>query len=292
MIGPRPTEGRIESLGWVTFAYLVAFAVALWVISRSGPGHSLRTLIVADVVATFVVFAFSIRWQNGSVYDPYWSVVPPLFALYWIGEATRALPLRQVLVTVLVFAWAIRLTYNWARGWPGLHHEDWRYVDIYAKAPMPKWLASLLAIHIFPTVQVILGSLPLIPALARGAAPYNLLDAIALVVTGGAILIETVADEQMRRFARSKQSGGIMQDGLWARSRHPNYFGEVSFWWGLFLFGLAADASYWWTIVGPLTMTLMFHFASIPLLDQRSLARRPGYAEHMQRVGALIPWPR
>ena len=288
----KPNCGRVESFAWVVFAYLVALAVALWVVARSSPGHPVRTMIVADVVATLVIFAYSIRWNNGSVYDPYWSVVPPLFALYWIGEARDALALRQGLVTVLVFAWAIRLTANWARGWQGLHHEDWRYIDIYAKAPMPKWLASLLAIHILPTVLVILGSLPLIPALAHGELRFGMIDAIALVVTGGAILIETVADEQLRAFARRKQPGGIIQDGLWARSRHPNYFGEVSFWWGLYLFGLAADSSYWWTVIGPLSMTLLFHFASIPLLDQRSLERRPGYAEHMQRVGALVPWPR
>jgi steroid 5-alpha reductase family enzyme len=287
----RRPVGRVESFGWVTFAYLVALAVALYAIAHSGPGASLRTLIVADFIATVVIFAFSIRWDNGSVYDPYWSVVPPLMALYWIGEARHASTLRQVLVTVLDFAWGIRLTYNWARGWPGLHHEDWRYVDIYAKAPMPKWVASLLGIHLFPTVQVLLGSLPLIPALAHGELRFGMIDAIALVLTGSAILIETVADEQMRRFARSKQSGDIMCDGLWAYSRHPNYFGELSFWWGLYLFGLAANPAHWWTIIGPLAMTLMFHFASIPLLDRRSLARRPGYEEYMRRVNAVIPWP-
>jgi steroid 5-alpha reductase family enzyme len=110
-----------------------------------------------------------------------------------------------------------------------------------------------------------------------------------MIVTGSAVLIELVADEQLRRFTRRKQSGDIMTEGLWAWSRHPNYFGELCFWWGLFLFGFSADPSYWWTIVGPVAMTLMFHFASIPMLDRRSLERRPGYAEHMQRVNAVIP---
>ena len=287
----NPPCERLESLAWVTFAYLVALAVALWVIASSDAEHPLTRLVEADVVATLVVFAYSMRWNNGSVYDPYWSVVPPLIALFWIGEARHDVVLRQVLVTALVFAWAIRLTYNWARGWRGLQQEDWRYIDIYAQAPMPKWLASLLGIHLFPTVQVLLGCLSLIPALAHGGAELNLLDSIALIVTGGAILIETVADEQMRRFARTKQEGAIMDEGLWARSRHPNYFGELGFWWGLYLFGLAANPAYWWTIVGPLAMSLMFHFASIPMLDRRSLARRPGYEEQMRSKNALLPWP-
>jgi len=285
----EPRLGRLESFALVTLAYLAALAAALWIGARWGGAHPYGALFWADVAATLVVYAFSIRLDNGSVYDPYWSVAPPLIALFWIGHASTASGARQVLVTTLVFAWGIRLTYNWARGWPGLHHEDWRYLDLYARAP--KWLISLTGVHLFPTIQVFLGCLALVPALACGSRPVNALDAIALVVTGGAILIEWLADEQLRRFGRRKNPGEIMTEGLWSWSRHPNYFGELSFWWGLFLFGFAADPSYWWTVIGPVAMTLMFHFASIPMLDQRSLTRRPGYAEHMERVNAVIPWP-
>jgi steroid 5-alpha reductase family enzyme len=288
--GERSKTWRLESLAWVTFAYLVALAVALWLITGAG-GHPLGSLIAADVVATVVVFAFSMRWDNGSVYDPYWSVVPPLIALYWIGEARAAVPLRQVMVATLVFLWGIRLTYNWARGWPGLHHEDWRYVDLCASGTMPKWAISLLGIHLFPTVMVLLGCLPMIPALASGRGAWGMLDSVALVVTAGAILIELVADEQLRAFNRTKQPGDIILHCLWACSRHPNYFGEIAFWWGLFLFGLSANPGYWWTILGAGAMTVMFKVASIPMLDRRSVERRPGYAEHMRRVNAVVPRP-
>src|SRR5678815_4587825 len=124
--------------------------------------------------------------------------------------------------------------------------RDRRYVDLYRTAPMPKWAISFLGIHFFPTVMVLLGCLALIPALAHGGHSFGLLDAVALVVTAGAILIELVADEQLRSFARTKQPGDIISNGLWAYSRHPNYFGEISFWWGLFLFGFSANGSYWW----------------------------------------------
>lgn len=284
---PHPSRlGRAESFGLVVLAYLVATAAALWVAARGEPG-SLWTLFWADVLATIVIFSFSIRLDNGSVYDAYWSVAPPLITAYWIAASSHASGLRQAVVTVLVLAWAIRLTFNWARSWPGLHHEDWRYVDLYTKAP--KFWISLLGIHLVPTFQVFLGCLPLVPALARGRAPFGALDAIATIVTGGAILLETVADAQLRRFNLRKQPGDIMAEGMWGWTRHPNYLGEQLFWWGLFLFGFAADSSYGWTVIGPLAMMAMFRFASIPMLDQRSLARRPGYAEHMQRVNALLP---
>jgi steroid 5-alpha reductase family enzyme len=116
---------------------------------------------------------------------------------------------------------------------------------------------------------------------------------VACVVTTGAILIEALADEQLRAFVKSGQaSGAIMQSGLWAYSRHPNYFGEMTFWWGMWLFGMAADPAGWWTLVGPVCITIMFVYASIPMLDQRSIERRPDYAEHMKRVSGLVPLPR
>lgn len=287
----RPVRfSRAASFAIVLFVYVVALAVALWIVA--GTDTPFKALVVADLVATIVVFAFSTRLDNGSVYDPYWSVSPPLIALYWIAHSTpAAAPLRQVVVAVLVFAWGIRLTANWARSWPGLHHEDWRYLDLYASSGMPKWATSLLGIHLFPTVIVLFGCLPLMPALAYGRAEFNWLDVLALLVTAGAIIVEWLADEQLRAFNRSKQPGDILDTGLWACSRHPNYFGEMGFWWGLYLFGLAADSSSWWMIVGPLGMTAMFRWASIPMLDRRSLARRPGYEEHMRRVNAVIPWP-
>lgn len=285
-----PAWSRLDSFGIVVVAYLVALALALWVGSLTAPWGPLWSVVAADFAATLVIWGFSMKLDNGSMYDAYWSVVPPLIALAWIGMADADVPvLRQVVVATLVFAWGIRLTWNWGRGWPGLHHEDWRYVDLYAQAP--KWLISLFGIHVFPTIMVLLGCLGMLPALNHGANAWNWLDSVALLVTGGAILIETVADEQMRAFARTKRPGEIMQSGLWAWSRHPNYFGELSFWFGLFLFGLAADASFWWTVIGPLAMLAMFQFASIPMLDERSRQRRPGYDAHMARTSAILPRP-
>lgn len=283
-----PAWSRLDSFGIVVFAYIITLAVAAWVWSATASLGPLWSVVLADFAATVVIFAFSMKLDNGSLYDAYWSVVPPVIALAWLGAAQPdTSTARQVVVVTLVFAWAIRLTYNWARGWPGLHHEDWRYLDLYTKAP--KWLISFFGIHLFPTIMVLLGCSGLVPALVHGTRAWSALDSLALVVTATAILIETVADEQMRAFARTKQPGEIMQSGLWAWSRHPNYFGELSFWWGLFLFGLAADPTWVWTIVGPLAMTAMFAFASIPLLDERSRQRRPGFEEYMQRTSAILP---
>lgn len=282
---------RARSFAIVGVAYLVALAAAIASAGIAGHATPLLAAFVADIVATLVIFAFSMWFANSSMYDAYWSVAPPVIAVYWATAlpGAEAVPARQGLVLLLVFAWAIRLTLNWARGWPGLHHEDWRYQDLRANANTPYWLVSLTGIHYFPTVMVFVGCLPLYPALTSGSRPLGPLDALAALVTGGAIALETIADEQLRKYNLTKQPGDICAVGLWAWMRHPNYLGEILFWWGLWLFGLAASASWYWSVIGPIAITAMFLLASIPMLDQRSLARRPGYAEHMKRVPALLP---
>jgi steroid 5-alpha reductase family enzyme len=247
----------------------------------------------ADVAATLVIFAFSLRYRNSSFYDAYWSVIPPLLALYWMWShlAIEYGP-RAMLVMALVWLWAIRLTTNWSVHWGGLHHEDWRYPLVRARAGKAAMLADLFGIHLFPTVQVFLGCLPVYAVMSRTGEPLGGLDALAFVVTLGAIAIETLADLQLHAFISRRQPGTFITTGLWAWSRHPNYFGELGFWWGLMLFGIAAAPTQWWWIVpGALSMTAMFLFASIPLMDQRSLERRPAYREHMRKVSALLPLP-
>jgi steroid 5-alpha reductase family enzyme len=118
------------------------------------------------------------------------------------------------------------------------------------------------------------------------------LDALAAAVIVLGIGFELVADEQLRHFVVSKpERGELLDTGLWAWSRHPNYFGEMSFWWGLWLFGVAADAIWWWTVVGPLAIALMFVFVSLPMIETRMAARREGWAEYVRRVPLVIPRP-
>lgn len=288
--GPSNPPSLAASFGIVVGAYLVALAVAVAVGLAVGSDTPLLTVALADLAATLVIFVSSRLVNNSSMYDVYWSVVPPVIALYLWTVAEPDVPLiRQFLVVGCVWFWAIRLTANWARSWPGLDHEDWRYNAQREGGPVPYWVASFFGFHLFPTIQVYVGCLALYPAIVVGTEPYGVLDMIAVVVTVGAVLLEWVADEQLRRFNATKQPGDICTVGLWAWCRHPNYLGEVLFWSGLWLFALAADPAWWWTVVGPLAMTGMFVFASIPMIDRRGVERRPGYEEHMRTVPALIP---
>ena len=283
---------KLTALLHITFANIVTLSIA-WGALEVLDQSPLWNMFWADIAATVAIFVFSRLYKNSSFYDAYWSVIPPLIALYWAMTATaQGIDMtRAWLVVILVWLWGIRLTANWATFWPGLEHEDWRYEPIKTNAGKWNALADFSAIHLFPTVIVFAACIPIYAAVAMDAQPLNWLDYLAATATLLAIFIELVSDIQLHRFLTHRKPGEIMKTGLWALSRHPNYFGEWLFWAGLALFGLAAvPSAWWWVLPGAIAMLVMFLLASIPMIDKRSLARRPEYATHMQQVSGFMPW--
>jgi steroid 5-alpha reductase family enzyme len=285
-------ERRAPSLTFVFATYAVAIAAA-WHTFHLGGVSPIAALGLGFAAATSVTFVATRLTDNGSVFDAWWSVLPPVAALYFQSLAPGGdVTPRQVAVQAVVWFWSVRLTANWLRGWRGLGHEDWRYTDLYAKAPLPRWAVQLLAVQGFPTLMVTAGCLALYPALALGDGEMRALDWLALAVGLAAVALELAADEQMHAFALTKKPGDLMDRGLWRLARHPNYSGVIGFWTSLFLFAWSARPDYAWTAIGPLAMTAMFVLASIPMLDARSRERRPGYAEYEKKTPALLPWRR
>jgi steroid 5-alpha reductase family enzyme len=283
---------RMRSLLLCLAAYAAAGIAAIAVARLLRGSSPVWSAAAADLAATIVVFAFSLGLDNSSMYDPYWSVAPAVIAPAWLLTlGGGGLSFRQAALLLLVLVWAARLTGNLLRRWHGLSDEDWRYAN-YRRLGAGYWPVSFLGFHLMPTVLVFVGCVPISFALSPTGRPLGLFDAAAVIITGAAIIIEAVADQQLRRFLTSPRTpGGILHAGLWSLSRHPNYFGEVLFWWGIWLFGIAAEPSSWWTIAGPAAITALFAGISVPMMDRHMLARHPGYAEHIARRSGLIPWP-
>ncbi len=284
---------KTRSLAIVGIAYAAAIAVAAaWLVWGPGTGRLWLDTLIADILATLVVFAFSRGFGNSSFYDAYWSVVPPLLLLYWWTQSSDVEPWRCWLLAVVVVAWAVRLTGNWLYAFPGLHHEDWRYPMFRERAGRFEFVADLVAIHLIPTLQVFLGMLPVYVAVTTPGTGMAWLTVIAFVVGMAAVALEFVADTQMHRFVRDRRQGEVMDRGLWSWSRHPNYFGEFGFWFALALFGVAASpADAWWLFIGAVAMLAMFLGASIPMMETRSLERRPDYQAVVDRVPRFVPRP-
>jgi steroid 5-alpha reductase family enzyme len=285
---------RRRGFAWIAAAYLAAFLSAVAVAWDLRGRDVLWTAAAADLAATVVVFGFSVALENSSVYDPYRSVAPiPIVLGWWWTSARAGSPAwRQALVVALVVAWGARRTVHWARRWHGLTDEDFRYVELRARAGRWYWPVSLLGIHLMPTTWVFLGLLPAYVALVRPERPFEALDAIGVAVAVAAIAIESVADLQLRLFrARTRDPGALPSTGPWAWSRHPDCFGELLFWWGLFLLGLSARPSSAWIALGPLAITLVFAVVGVPMTERRMRSRHAAWAAHARRPSALVPWP-
>ena len=247
-------------------------------------------IAIADLIGTVVIFLFSVVMNNSSMYDPYWSVKPLVIASYYVYLVPAgSLTVIELGTYLFIFLYALRLTANFYRGWPGMKHEDWRYRDFRTQFPSLYWLVSFFGIHFFPTLMVYLACLPMVVIFSEPVQMPWLAYA-GLLVLFGAVLLAFIADEQLRKFRLDPANAGkSIRTGLWSRSRHPNYLGEILTWWGLFLIALASGWQAWWTGAGALGITLLFVFISIPLMEKYSLKRRPDYREYMQEVPFLLP---
>ncbi len=275
------------------FAYITAGIMVWLVYDAISIFHPLLIVITLDILATLVIFLFSMMFNNSSLYDPYWSLVPPLIMLFWVfnAQTLEALTLMQILILSTVIFWSLRLTLNWLTRWRGIKDEDWRYISFRFKYQEQYWIVSLTGIHLFPTLIVFLGCLSVFPALVMHEGTMGVMEWIAFGVTVSGVVIETVADIQLRRFNREESKSDFQDAGLWKYSRHPNYFGEVLLWVGLFLFSTGMEEIYWWILPGPIFMILMFYAISIPMIDRRMLRRRTGYRDYIKRTSAMIPLP-
>ena len=269
--------------------YIVSISVGVITFLIFEDLPDIARFFVADVFATLVIYVCSLILKNASLYDPYWSVIPPLLL---VGAAVyyQTSSLSVILVILSLSIWAIRLTYNWANLWQGFDEIDWRYEEMKQKAPKLYLLTNLFGIQLFPTsivfVQLILAIL-----FIEKHPTINLLTLIGSLVIVIAALIQFIADEQMKRFKkRTKGEKKCIEEGLWKYSRHPNYFGEVMVWWGIYLIYLSMAKRLDFMIISPIMMTSLFLFISIPWMERKIIRTRPEYADYQKRVSMLIPF--
>ncbi len=270
-------------------AYVVAFAAAGAFMYCYGAVEDLWSWFWADVVATVVVYFAGLVYRNASLYDPYWSVIPlALFLGWWFFEGFRP-NVPVILCSVVVLLWAVRLTANWWRSWAGLHHEDWRYIDLRTKTGAFYPIVSLLGIHLMPTVLVFIGMIPAYKVIISDGG-NNWLTWVAFVIGLFAVWIAWRADEDLKAFVRHRMDQSeLLQSGVWKYSRHPNYFGELLFWLSLFLFALSVGRPLL-SGLGFALMLILFLFISIPMIEKRMMDNKPGYQEYKSWTSMLVPW--
>ena len=270
----------------IAIVYLLAAMVGCLVfVGLRATVQELWALFVADVVATIVVWGFGLLFRNVSVYDPYWSVAPPLMFAAW-AMYKNVFTLPVVLLLVAVWYWGGRLTGNWAYTFRGMGHEDWRYTRYReSQSPVLFHLTNFLGLNMMPTVLVFFAMMPGWE-LFDGSGTNGIVLWLGFAMSVTAATIQLVADTQIHRF-RDAHPGQYCNVGLWRKGRHPNYFGEMLMWWGVWVM-FASKGNFDWHVVCPLAMSSLFLFVSIPMMERRQRKNKPGYDEYRKRTRMLI----
>ena len=276
-------KNRAFALTIVIISYLLAVAVGV-VSYHYLPFTFWINLLLADILATVVIFIFSVAFQNASFYDPYWSVQPIViliaFACRYSLAGARIFPFIATMV------WGIRLTANWVYTFKDLNWQDWRYTMLKEKTGIFYPVINFVGIHLVPTLVVYGCILPAVFTFVYGGE-VNVGSVLFFLLSLLAVLLQGTADMQMHRFKKRGQKGFI-RDGLWKYSRHPNYLGELLMWWGVGLAAVCIMPHRWYLLAGAVANTLLFFFVSIPMADKKQ-SRKEGFAEYKKETRMLLP---
>ena len=269
--------------------YLISFYLSFILIPESISDVWFR-ITIWHIYATVFIYIGSVILKNSSLYDPSWSVAPIPIVLYLVLNYENSITLK-LLVLAPIFFWALRLTRNWIISWQGFEHEDFRYKKLKNTNKLKAEINNFFGIHLFPTLIVNLSLYPLLFILTNNINTSIFLY-FASIFTFLAVLLETVSDEQMRVFRNNPlNKGKTMRYKLWKYSRHPNYLGEILFWFGIYFMGLSSGLAPFWIIICPLIMLALFVFISCPMMDERSLKNRPNYRSYMDKTSQLLLLP-
>lgn len=234
-------------------------------------------------------FVVSLIQKRNDVADVAWGL--GFVFMTWSSFALSAdSGMRGLLVGILVSIWGLRLAWHIHRRNKG-KGEDYRYLAW--RKEWGKWfyVRSYLQVYLLQGTLLFLVVLPVVLINNNAGAELGLLDALGAAVWLVGFYFEAVGDAQLARFIKDPTNKGkLMQSGLWAYTRHPNYFGEVTQWWGIWLIALSVPLG-WFSIIGPLTITfLILKVSGVPMLEKK-MAENPEFAEYKRRVSVFIPLP-
>ncbi len=247
--------------------------------------------VTASVIAVYMTlwYTVSVVRKRNDVADTAWGIgffVASLVPLYIHGLQT----IQQIIVTMLVLIWGSRLSYhihkrNSKKG------EDPRYL-VWRQTWKWFYTRSFFQVFVLQGVLMLLVVSPVLFINTYATSDISILLVLGVLVWLTGFIFESVGDAQLKAFiVNPENKGKIMDQGLWAYTRHPNYFGEVTQWWGLFIVALSVPYGVW-SIIGPLTITfLILKVSGVPLLE-KGFEGRPGWEDYKQRTSMFIPWSR
>jgi len=234
-----------------------------------------------------IIFIIGQLLSDNSVVDIGWG-----FGYVLIAWFTYTVYSNQTLVplisTLLVTIWGIRLTYHIGKRNIG-KPEDFRYVTM-RKGWGKRFvlLKAFLHVYLLQMALMFIVALALINTNVHPRDDVTLLVVIGIIIWAIGFLFETISDAQLAAFVKTKKKGEIITSGLYRFSRHPNYFGDATTWWGIFIINLSAPNG-WWMIISPVVMTVLLRYVSgVPLLEKR-YKDNPAFQAYAKKTSIFIP---
>jgi steroid 5-alpha reductase family enzyme len=249
----------------------------------------LETLLVILIMMT-LLWIVSIKLKNVSIVDLFWGFGFVVAGVVYFLKAD-GLEARKILVMIMVAVWGLRLSIylawrNWDKG------EDYRYQKFRRDYGENRyWWISYFQVFLLQGILMWLISAPLLGAQFHGKETgLNWLDAAGILFWLIGITFEAGGDLQLARFKSNPvNKGKVMDTGFWRYTRHPNYFGDASVWWGYALLSIAAGS--YLPVLGSILMTaLIIKVSGVALLEKNLKSTKPQYAEYVRKTSAFIPW--
>ena len=241
-------------------------------------------------IFVFMTAAFVLaRWRRtNSLIDVAWGLGFIVVTAVQFARAPAVDP-AKAMVSAAVLLWGLRLSIHLGRRVWG-RPEDFRYAAMKERWGRADAVKSFFFVFMFQGLVMLVVSLPIILAFSSPSRPLAPLDVVGAAVFAAGFIFEAVGDAQLAAHIRDPANKGrLMTRGLWSTTRHPNYFGEATLWWGIGLMAVSSRHG-WIGLCGPLTMTLLLVFVSgVPLLE-RKYAGRPDWEAYRARTPMFVPW--
>lgn len=248
-------------------------------------------LIISLTVLIYVTlwFAYGQRIGKLDVADEAWGLAQPFIVLIAIILSKNYSAVSAILFT-LTLIWGYRLFYHLRKRHAKSQKEDQRYTDMREQWKRHPRLSAYTYVFLLQGLLMYLLGLMAVFQIYSGSE-INPLAYIGLGIWLLGFIIESIADRQLQRFVTNPANKGkIMDQGLWKYSRHPNYFGELTMWWGIFIF-VFINTGIYWMILSPLIITYLIVFVSGIPLTEKHFEGNPLWGKYKAETSALVPWP-
>jgi len=280
--------------------YTILFLLAIllhFILLPFVPSPLVRFSIIDCYVTCILYLIGNFMFQSNNIYDLHWPLIPLISSIYlfFTTKTFESLTTIHLFLFLAIFLWSSHLIWQTTMSSENINHEDWRYETMRNQYKDKFLVFAFFGLHILPMIEVLFGSTSIyyLYQNLKKNDPMTMKDAVIFGLMYLGIVLENLADRQLQQFRKKKEKSrehkfSVLSTGLWKYSRHPNYLGEIIFWWTLFLLGYVHNSPIWCAL-GPLLITLMMIFGSIPMTEDRMYRKYPEYKFLMQRVPMLIP---